>query len=394
MMIRSAVNVQIGLMAMLLLLGSLFPPEADAHARRENYVWVNIELDHVSGRFEIHKNDIKTKLGIDLDEAGSDTLANVIETAPTVQAYLLKNFSLAYNGEQQTIQFLEPSLFDDNGSPFIQYHYRTEGVPEDDEMVIRNTIFLEDEFLKDDPLHRSLIVLEYNKFRDLEFGHESTTLVFGPHLQESELNVADPPGILIWKDFFYQGLLHIWIGLDHMLFLLVLLLTAVLTRAKNIWEPVNRARDALFNTLKIITIFTVSHSITLGLAVLGLVNVPTAPVEAIIALSIIVVALNNVFPVFRAHTWLLIFAFGLIHGLGFASALGDLQFRNVSIEKILIMFNLGVEVGQIVVVLLVLPILFWLRNTRFYQQWLMPGISMASVVLASYWLGTRLSWWG
>ena len=381
-------------MALILVFISLFPPDADAHARRENYVWVNIEIDHVSGRFEINKNDIKSKLGIDLDDPGASTLENVKANALVVQTYLLENFQLSYNGEKQEIQFLEPSLFSDQGSPFIQYHYRTEGVPENDLVSIRNTIFLSKDLLKDDPLHRSLIVLEYNKYRDLEFGHESTTLVFGPHLQESELDVADPPGILIWKDFFYQGLLHIWIGLDHMLFLLTLLLTAVLVRVGRLWEPVPNAKDAFVNTLKIITIFTLSHSITLGLAVLGLVNVSAGPVEAIIALSIIVVALNNIFSFFRAHAWVLIFVFGLIHGLGFASALGDLQFRNVRIEKILVMFNIGVEIGQIIVVLLVLPILFLLRKSDSYQRLIMPGISACAVILSSYWLGTRLDWWG
>lgn len=383
-----------GLLCLITLVGVLFAPQADAHARRENYVWVNIELDHVSGRFEINKNDLKSKLGIDLDVPGKDTLDIVRQTAPDVQAYLLDNFSLAYNSEQQTIEFLEPSLFDDQGSPFIQYHYRTQGVPEDDQMSIRNTIFLDETFLRDDPLHRSLIVLEYNKYRGLEFGHESTTLVFGPHLQESQLNVADPPGILIWKDFFYQGLLHIAIGLDHILFLLTLLLTTVLVRKNNAWQGVPRVRDAFINTLKIVTIFTISHSLTLALSVLGLVNVPIAPVEAIIALSIIVVALNNLFPVFSTHTWLLIFIFGLIHGLGFASALGDLQFRNVQIEKILLMFNLGVEIGQVLIVVVVLPVLFWLRNSRIYHKVILPGGSMAAVVMASYWLGSRLDWWG
>ncbi|MFK7889532.1 MAG: HupE/UreJ family protein [Granulosicoccus sp.] len=376
-----------------LLLLLLFASDASAHAPRENYVWVNIEVDHVSGRFEIHKRDIKDKLGIDLDTPGVDTLDAVKRTAPEVQAYLLENFSLDYNGENQEIQFLEPSLFDDNGSPFIQYNYRTEGVPQDDQMFIRNTIFLSEQMLKDDPLHRSLIVTEYNRFRDLEFGHESTALVFGPHLQESSLSVADPPGILIWKDFFYQGLLHIWIGLDHILFLLTLLLTAVMTRQGRRWEPVERGRDVLINTIKVVTVFTVSHSITLAMAVLGLVTVPAAPVEAIIALSIIVVALNNLFPLFKAHAWVLIFVFGLIHGLGFASAMGDLQFRNVAIEKVLLMFNLGVEIGQIAIVLVALPILFLLRKMPVYRKVLLPGASVVMVILASYWLGSRLGWW-
>ena len=388
------ISIVTAFLAFVMAIGSLFPVPAEAHARGENYVWVNIEADHVSGRFEINKHDIKSKLGIDLDVSEGNTLETVKLTAPQVQQYLLDNFSLSYNGEQKEIQFLEPSLFDDNGNPFIQYHYRTEGVPENDLAIITNTIFLSDALLKDDPLHRSLIVLEYNKFRGLEFGHETTTLVFGPHMQESSLNVADPPGILIWKDFFYQGLLHIWIGLDHMLFLFSLLLTVVLVRENQSWEPVPKARNALFNTLKIVTVFTISHSITLALAVLGLVNVPAAPVEAVIALSIIAMALNNIFPMFSTHTWVLVFAFGLIHGLGFASALGDLQFRNVSIKKILIMFNVGVELGQIVVVILVLPILIYFRKSITYRKIIMPGVSLLAVVLASYWLGSRVGWWG
>jgi hypothetical protein len=239
-----------------------------------------------------------------------------------------------------------------------------------------------------------VIVLEHNKYRNLEFGSESSALVFGPHLQESALNVVDPPQLLVWKDFFHQGLLHIWIGFDHMLFLLSLLLTAVLVRQDNVWQPVNRARDAFLNTLKIITVFTVSHSITLGMAVLGLVDVPIGAVEAIIAASIIVVALNNIFVVFSANRWVLIFIFGLVHGVGFASAMGDLQFRNVRIEKILIMFNLGVEIGQVAVVLLVLPVLFYFRNRLSYRTVFMPAISWLAVLLATHWLGTRLDWWG
>ena len=148
------------LLALVVFFSSLFPPEAGAHARRENYVWINIELDHVSGRFEIHKHDIKMKLGIDLDATGASTLENVKMSAPQVQAYLIDNFALSYNGVEKQIQFLEPSLFDDNGSPFIQYHYRVDGVPENDIVTIMNSIFLTSEYLKDDPLHKSLIVLE------------------------------------------------------------------------------------------------------------------------------------------------------------------------------------------------------------------------------------------
>lgn len=379
-------------MSLCFLLMLLTGPLAQAHAPKENYVWVNIETDHVSGRFEINRGDLESKLGLRIDGEGADMLPDIRQSAPQVQAYLLENFSISFNGEQQNIEFLESDYFDD-GSPFVQYHYRVEGVPEDDQVTIRNTIFLTEDFIVDDRLHRSLIVVEYNRYRDLEFGHESTTLVFGPNTLEATMDVADPPQILIWKDFFFQGLVHIWFGLDHMLFLLTLLLTVVLVKSGRDWEPAPGWRKVLLNTLSIVTVFTVSHSITLALAALGYLNVPAAPIEAIIALSIIVVALNNLFPIFASHTWLLILVFGLIHGVGFASALGDLQFRNVQIEKILLMFNIGVEVGQIIVVILLLPLLYLLRRLPSYRHVIMPALSSLSVVVATVWLGSRVGWW-
>ena len=142
-------------MLFLLLLGGLYVPPADAHARRENYVWINIEKDHINGRFEINRSDIENKLSIDLDAIGENTLDGVIATASEVQAYLRDNFSLSFNGQEMKLQFLEPSLFNDQGK-FIQYHFRVDGVPENDLVFVRNTVFLGAEFLQKDPLHRSL----------------------------------------------------------------------------------------------------------------------------------------------------------------------------------------------------------------------------------------------
>lgn len=132
----------IGLLLFVVLLGSFYPSAADAHARRENYVWVNIESDHISGRFEINRADLKNKLGVDLEVDDAALLDAVKKTAPQVQAYLLENFVLSFNGQEQTIQFLEPSVFEDTGR-FVQYNYRVEGVPEDDMVYIRDTVFLE-----------------------------------------------------------------------------------------------------------------------------------------------------------------------------------------------------------------------------------------------------------
>jgi len=376
-----------------LVFSSFYASSSFAHGKRENYVWVNIEQDHIDGRFELNVKDIRSKLGIQLPESEAERDKVLDETAGLVQTYLLDNFSLSFDGEERKIQFSGVSPPDEENSRWVKYHFRVEGVPENDLFEIQNSIFLSDELLKLDPLHKSLVLLDYNKFRGLDFGSENTAVIFGPHVKEASFSTIKTPEILVADDFLYQGLIHIWFGLDHMLFLFTLLLTTVLLYKNKQWEPIPKVSGALINLLKIITIFTVSHSITLVLAVLGWVEVPTTLVEAIIAGSIIVVAFNNIFPLFSTHTWLLIFVFGLVHGLGFASAMGDLQFRNVKIEKVLILFSIGIELGQIAVVCVVLPLLYWIRKTVAYRKLIMPGLSLLCAVVAGFWFGQRVGWW-
>jgi len=376
-----------------LVSSSIYASTAIAHGKRENYVWVNIELDHIDGRFEINVKDIRSKLGIELPERMQDRDDVLRETAGQVQTYLLDNFMLSFNGQQGDIQFTQISPPEEADGRWVKYHFRVEGVPQNDRFEVRNSIFLSEELLKRDPLHKSLVLLDYNKYRGLDFGSENTAVIFGPHLKESTFSTVETPEILVADDFLFQGLIHIWFGLDHMLFLFTLLLTTVLLYRNKQWEPIPSISAALINIIRIVTIFTISHSITLVLAVLGWVEVPTALVEAIIAGSIIVVALNNIFPLFSAHTWLLIFVFGLIHGLGFASAMGDLQFRNVKIEKVLILFSIGIELGQIAVVCIVLPLLYWLRKTTVYRKLIMPCLSLMFAFVAAFWFGQRVGWW-
>jgi len=377
----------------LLVITSLCATSAFAHGKRENYVWVNIEADHIDGRFEINIKDLESKLGIDVPAAGDGRDETIQATASQVQEYLLENFNLSFEGQQGDIQFQEVSPPEEAEGRWIKYHFRVDGVPLDDEMQVTNTIFLKEAYLKLDPLHKSLVLLDYNKSRNLDFGDENTAVVFGPHLSESSFSTIETPKILVADDFLYQGMVHIWFGLDHMLFLFTLLLTTVLLHRNKRWEPIPKVSGALLNILKIVTIFTISHSLTLVLAVMGWVEVSSTLVEAIIAGSIIVVALNNVFPLFSAHTWLLIFVFGLIHGLGFAGAMGDLQFRNVKIEKVLFLFSVGIELGQILVVCAVLPILYWLRKKDIYRTFVMPGLSFLCAFVAAFWFGQRVGWW-
>ncbi len=192
-----------------------------------------------------------------------------------------------------------------------------------------------------------------------------------------------------FRAFLDEGVWHIWKGYDHILFLLTLLLPAVVLYRAGRWQPRESLRDALVDVLKVVTAFTLAHSLTLTLAVNGLVNLPSRWVESGIALTVLLGALNNLFPVVRERRWAVAFAFGLIHGLGFASVLADLGLKGWNLALALVGFNTGVEVGQLAIVLLFIPIAFGLRETYFYRRAFMPAGAVAISCLAAYWLTLR-----
>jgi len=174
--------------------------------------------------------------------------------------------------------------------------------------------------------------------------------------------------------FFPLGVEHIATGYDHLLFLLALILCG----------------GHLKSLIKIITAFTLAHSLTLGAAALGLVSLPSALVEAVIALSIAYVAFENLFPRFAiSRRWTISFLFGLVHGFGFSSVLQEIGLPKDSLVWALLNFNLGVEAGQLVAVLIALPALLWL-NKQTYAQRVIQALSAIVMLVGLGWFVERL----
>ncbi|HUD32093.1 MAG TPA: HupE/UreJ family protein, partial [Variovorax sp.] len=191
--------------------------------------------------------------------------------------------------------------------------------------------------------------------------------------------------------FFQDGVHHILIGYDHVLFLVCLLLPAVLRRrADGGREPVARWREAVWPMVGLVTMFTIAHSITLALASFQLVTISPRVVEPAIALTIMVAALDNLHPVLRGRRRLFSFLFGLIHGFGFASVLGELDLPALGFASALLRFNLGVEAGQLVIVSAVLAVLLALRRWRAYPAVVLRGGSVLAIGLATLWLVERV----
>jgi hypothetical protein len=186
-----------------------------------------------------------------------------------------------------------------------------------------------------------------------------------------------------------EGVHHIVTGYDHVLFLLCLLLPAVMRRTPSGWKPAQRLRDALWPVVGIVTAFTVAHSITLAAAALGWVALPASFVEPAIAATIILAAANNLWPVFGGRVVWVTFAFGLLHGFGFAGVLAELNLPTMDFALALLQFNVGLELGQLAIVVVAVSLMFLVRRSQRYEPWVIRGGSTAAASLALLWLIER-----
>jgi hypothetical protein len=206
-------------------------------------------------------------------------------------------------------------------------------------------------------------------------------------VQEFDLTVQRR-GSEFWA-FGWQGVWHIWIGFDHILFLVALLLPSVLTRERDRWVVTQDFRSASINVFKIVTAFTVAHSITLSIASLQLVSLSSRWVETAIAVSVLVAAANNLHPIILGRTWMVAFGFGLVHGFGFATVLTELGLPAGALAAALVGFNLGVEAGQLAIVTLFLPLAYLARASWAYQRIVLVGGSAAIILIAGLWILER-----
>jgi hypothetical protein len=196
-------------------------------------------------------------------------------------------------------------------------------------------------------------------------------------IEETSRRIAvdvDRPVATGWRDFIKLGVEHIITGYDHLLFLVALLATA-----KGFWPVV-----------RIVTAFTIAHSVTLSLAVLDIATIPGRIIEPLIAASIVLVALENLLvrePGRRRWVWA--FAFGLVHGFGFASALGELGLQGPAIARALVGFNLGIEIGQLVFVAAFLPTMMLLQRGR-HADLVPRAASVVVALVGAYWFVQRV----
>lgn len=358
---------------------AIFMQTASAHSTGENYVFLNIDDDALRVRVELHQDDLDAQFGLQLKDNAPDVAA-----LQPVLDYVMRNFQVRALDQPLEFALVNAELMSLPQGLFLQLHFDAAwpaAIP--DRLTVQQTLFFER-----NPRHRGLLLVERNTVAGRDFGEEYTALIFRPDKEIQQLDLVTVPGLLQVREFLWQGAWHILIGYDHILFLLSLLLTAVVVRRDGQWVAEETFRKSLLNVAGIVTVFTVAHSVSLSLAALEIVKLPSQPVELVIALSIIVMALNNLRPFISAR-WLVIFVFGLFHGLGFATVMGHLTFRMVDLVKVMVLFNVGVELGQLAIVLLVFPLLFYMRRQPWFVPVIVRGGSVAITGIAAYWLFER-----
>ena len=413
----------------------LLTAQAHAHKASDAYVTLHVEGAVVDARIDIALRDLDRDLDLDTDADDKLSWKEVRSRWADIAALARTDIRLSADGARCTPEPAAapvtgantPSLTDHSDGTYAvlrtQWHC---AVP------VRQLSVEYELFARTDPTHRGIArVARTGEASDslsvLSPGHgwhrfKLSTLPVPPAVAASTAAFVETPAPAAlaapapptpadadtaatedappssFLGFVREGVHHILIGYDHILFLLSLLLPAVWIRSavtdprtgvtRTRWVSSDNLRLALTNVLKVVTAFTVAHSITLALSVLDVVNPPSRWVESVIAASVVLAALNNIWPLISEARWKLTFVFGLVHGFGFASALKDAGLAQGALAGPLVGFNVGVEIGQLCIVAVVLPLAWSLRRTRTYRG-AFAGGSLAIAGVAGLWLVQR-----
>ena len=359
------------------LLGMLFCSTALAHKPSDSYLQIQGGQAALQVRWDIALRDLEFLVGLDTDQNGDITWGELKAQRQAIVAHALSRLTVSTGGQDRDI-CVEDFLVAQHSDGSYAALMLTVDCPGDVPALDINYSLLFDV----DPTHRGLV-----RYDD---GSLTSTHVLSPDASHIQLQAGRFSLWRTFRDYVREGVWHIWIGFDHILFLLSLLLPAVLMRREQKWEPVGSFLPAGKAVLQLVTVFTLAHSITLWLAVMQYVTLPSRLVETTIAFSIVITAIHNLYPILPLSNRAVAFAFGLIHGFGFANVLLDLGLSNSALACSLLGFNIGVELGQLAIVLGFLPVAFALRNTLFYKRLALQFGSMLVTAVGGIWMCERV----
>lgn len=351
---------------------------AHAHKASDSFLRLTAAEDGaISLSWDIALVDLEQALGIDASRDGAITWGEVRGEEAAIYDYAREHLAIARGGTRCALvpSPLRIDTHSDGSYAALQLH---------GQCAAAGALELTYSLLFDiDPTHRGLLAFD---------GDGSVrTAVLGPDDRVWTQGAVDRGSWRTIIDFVADGMHHIAIGYDHIAFLLLLLLPAGLVRDRSGAVAAPGVQSVVVEALKIVTAFTLAHSLTLGLATFGVVTLAAKPVEVAIAASVIAAALYNLWPRAPGRRWMIASGFGLVHGFGFANVLTDLGLTGSGLALPLAAFNVGVELGQLAIVAVALPLILGVRKLPVYPRVLVPVGSLCVAVLAAYWMLDRVS---
>jgi hypothetical protein len=352
-----------------------------AHKPSDSYLTLRASADNadIAVRWDIALRDLDYVLQLDRDGNGELTWGEVRQRGDDIARYAASHLELSSGEKSCPVESNGPLMLDKHSDGTYAVLTLTARC----DSLLGNLKARYSLLFDVDPSHRGLV-------QWVAPGSDAAqALVFGTESAEQKLALQPPEAWQTLRQYIAEGVWHIWIGFDHILFLLALLLPSVLVRRPGGWQPVNDQRGAAIEVFKVVTAFTLAHSITLSLAALQVITLPSRLVESVIAASVVLAALNNLLGTIERKRWVLAFIFGLIHGFGFAAVLADLGLPQGALVLALVGFNVGVEIGQLAIVAAFLPLAFGLRKTQFYRVGVLTSGSIVVTLIASWWFIER-----
>ncbi len=353
----------------LLLAFALASIAAQAHPLDTSLTGIRIDPDQLVITFSFNLRELQDVFQLDANGDRVITRDEVTQKAPAVRKFIEENVALVLSytpaGLGQAVPFALPKDWDDLPERMWPYQ-QVQFVFERTIKEVPPTISLRVDFCpRFGSKHTNLVVIAQGKAR-----FEDVLSARKPGLRYETGRAVSLAAQMF--EFVKLGIDHILTGYDHLLFLLALIVVGA-----NFWQ-----------LLKIVTSFTVAHSITLLLAAFNVVTLPSRLIESGIALTIVYVAAENLWAKKTAHRWVLTFFFGLVHGFGFANALRKLELPTRGLVASLLSFNGGVEIGQLCVVAILFPLVLWLNKQPFAKK-ADVAVSLLVLILGAAWFVER-----
>jgi hypothetical protein len=362
---------------LLSLVGTCGATSVHAHAASTSFVVLELPQGEgpVEVRWDLSLHDIVWVVFVDADYDGNVTWQEIQDAKPALTNALLAQMSVQRGDAPCVLSVKDFALATRSEQNFLSVALLAD-CPKAGLATVSGSLFM-----SGDASQRVLLSAKRGEIQ------------LAGVLSADENTWTEPAQVSAWRSFgrfIGEGVWHVLIGYDHIAFVLLLLLPSVMRPVDGKWQGAFGFGQVTRDLVTIITAFTVAHSITLALAVTGTVKLPTQPIEVAIAASIAVAGALNLLPRLSGWRLPLAFGFGFVHGFGFANALSEIDAAGTSLLPLLAGFNVGVELAQLGIVALVLPVIYSMRATRWYANGVLPLGSCALGAAGLVWLLQRV----